>query len=154
MLRREWPLFAASVAGQVLPPYEVLPVMTPTHFATALRAHVHGLYCMEAAAELLVAQSWLHRTDFTSEFMSLTRSLVDDQPLAVVDWASAITALDTGDLPCSRGEQRMLRMTASIADGIPVDLRDSLTGLDEHNTQLLLRAVLHTSGRHPSTPVP
>jgi hypothetical protein len=109
---------------------------------------------MEAAAELLVAQSWLHRTDFTSEFISLTRSLVDDQPIAVVDWASAITALDTGDLPCSGGEQRMLRMTASIADGIPVDLRDSLTGIDEHNTQLLLRAVLHTSGRRPSPPVP
>ena len=29
----------------------------------------------------------------------------------------------------------MLRMTASIADGIPVDLRDT-TGIDDHNIQL------------------
>jgi hypothetical protein len=48
----------------------------------------------------------------------------------------------------------MLRMTASIADGIPVDLRDSLTGIDDHNIQLLLRAVLHTSGQRQSQKPP
>jgi hypothetical protein len=29
--------------------------MTPTHLATALRAHAQGVYCLEAAAELLRA---------------------------------------------------------------------------------------------------
>lgn len=123
--------------------------MTPTRLATALRAYAQGLYCLEAAAELLIAQSWLHRPDFTSEFIT-TSSLVDGHAMAVVDWPSAITALNTGDLLCSGGEQRMLRMTASIADGILVDLRDSLTGIDDHNIQLLLRAVLHASGQRPS----
>ena len=66
-----------------------------------------------------------------------------------VNWAAAITALDAGELPSSGGEQRMLRITASIGGGIPVDLQDSLTGIDEHNVQLILRAVLHKSGRRP-----
>lgn len=123
--------------------------MTPTQLTTALRAHAQGVYCLEAAAELLIAQPWLRRTDFTS-FITAVPSFPDDRPIAVVDWPSAITALNTGDLLGSGGEQRMLRMTASIADGIPVDLRDSLTGIDDHNIQLLLRAVLHASGKRHS----
>ena len=45
-------------------------------------------------------------------------------------------------LSCSGSEQRMLRLIASIADGIPVDLQDTLTSIDDHNIQLLLQAVL------------
>jgi hypothetical protein len=128
--------------------------MTPTQLTTALRAHAQGLYCLEAATELLIAQSWLHRTDFTNEFISVKPGLLDGRPMAVVDWPSAITTLNTGDLPSSGGEQRMLRITASLADGIPVNLRDSLTGLDDHNIKLLLKAVLHASGQplSPQTP--
>jgi hypothetical protein len=96
--------------------------MTPPRLATALRAHAQGHYCLEAAAELLIAQSWLHRTDFSGKFLHIRPGLLDGQAFAIVDWAVAITALDAGDLPCSGGEQRMLRMTASIGDGIPVDL--------------------------------
>jgi hypothetical protein len=122
--------------------------MTPTDLATALRAHAQGLHYLEAAAELIVAQSWLHRADFSGKFINITPGLLDGQAIAIVNWAAAI-ALDAGELPCSGGEQRMLRITASIGDGIPVNLQDSLTGLDEHNIELLLRAVLHTSGRRP-----
>jgi hypothetical protein len=121
--------------------------MTPTHLATALRAHAQGFYCLEAAAELLIAQSWLQRADFSGKYLNVMPGLLDGQPLAAVNWAAAIVALDAGELPCSGGEQRMLRITASIGGGIPVDLEDSLTGIDEHNVQLLLRAVLHASGR-------
>jgi hypothetical protein len=48
----------------------------------------------------------------------------------------------------------MLKITASLADGIPVDLRDTLTGLDDRNVQLLITAVLHASGqcRSPRRP--
>jgi hypothetical protein len=113
-----------------------------------------GLYCLEAAAELLIAQPWLHRTGFTGKFVSVNRRLVDERATAAVDWAAAISALDTGDLPCSGGEQRMLRVTASLADGLPVDLRDALTGIDDHNVQLLLKAVLHASGQRPSPQTP
>jgi hypothetical protein len=124
--------------------------MTPTHLATALRAHAQGVYCLEAAAELLIAQRWLQRADFSGKYLSITPGLLDGQPLATVNWAAAITALDAGELPCSGGEQRMLRITAGIGDGIPVDLQDTLTGIDEHKVQLLLRAVLHASGQRPS----
>ena len=40
----------------------------------------------------------------------------------------------------------MFRITASLADGIPVDLRDTLTGLDDSNIQLLVKAVLWACG--------
>jgi hypothetical protein len=71
--------------------------------------------------------------------------------MADIDWPAAITALDTGDLPCSGGEQRMLRLAASVASGIPVHLRDALTGLDNRNINLVITAVLHASGERPQT---
>jgi hypothetical protein len=114
--------------------------------ATALRTHTRGVYCLEAAAELLTAQCWLQRPDFIGKSLSITPSLPGGQPSATVNWAAAITALDAGELPCSGGEQRMVRITASIGGGVPVDLQDSLTGIDKHNVQLFLRAVLHDPG--------
>jgi hypothetical protein len=50
-------------------------------------------------------------------------------------------------LSCSEGEQRMLKMTASLADGIPVELRDTLAGLDDRNIQPLLTAICRASGK-------
>ncbi len=122
---------------------------SPARLATALRAHAQGLYCTEAAAELLIAGSWLHRADFTSQFIHLGCGLAGGPEMATVDWPAAITALGAS-LPCSGGEQRMLRITASLADGIPVDLQDTLTGLDDRNVQLLITVVLHASGQHPA----
>ena len=69
--------------------------------------------------------------------------------MTVIDWPAAVAALGSG-LACSGGEQRMLKITASLADGIPVDLRDTLTGLDDRNVQLLITAVLHASGQSRS----
>lgn len=112
----------------------------PARLATALRAHAQGLCCLEAAAELLISQSWLHRADFTSQFVRVQRGLADGPEMAALG----------ASLPCSGGEQRMLRITASLADGIPVDLRDTLTGIDDRNVQLLITAVLHASGQRPS----
>jgi hypothetical protein len=40
----------------------------------------------------------------------------------------------------------MLRIAASLADGIPVDLRDALSGLDSTNISLVAAAVLHANG--------
>ena len=114
--------------------------------AAGLRAHAQGLCCLQAAAELLIAQTWLHRDDFTSRFITVHPGIGSGQPAAVIDWPAAIAALGSS-LPCSRGEQRMLKITASLADGIPVDLRDTLTGLDDSNVQLLITALLHASGQ-------
>jgi hypothetical protein len=41
----------------------------------------------------------------------------------------------------------MLRLAASLADQAHVSLGEAITGIDEHNVGLLVRAVLHTSGR-------
>lgn len=115
--------------------------------AQPLRAHARGLYAAEAAVELLINHAtWLRRATFTNRFL---RPAQGDPSMAYIDWADAITALDAGQLPCSGGEGRILRLAASIADGTPVDLGDALTGLDQRNINLLVRAVLHANGRRP-----
>jgi hypothetical protein len=42
-----------------------------------------------------------------------------------------------------------LRLAASIADGIPVDLNDALTGLDQTRISLIVTAVRHANGQRP-----
>jgi hypothetical protein len=119
---------------------------SPAVLAAGLRAHAQGLYCLEAATELLITQPWLHRDDFTSRFITVHPGIGSMQPVAVIDWPAVIAALGSS-LPCSGGEQRMLKITASLADGIPVDLQDTLTGLDDSNIQLLITAIWRTSGK-------
>jgi hypothetical protein len=101
---------------------------SPATFKAGLRAHGQGLCCLEAAAELLIAQSWLHRDDFTSRFITVHPGIGSRQPVAVIDWPDVIAALQSG-LPCSGSERRMLKITASLADGIPVDLRELVTAI-------------------------
>jgi hypothetical protein len=43
-------------------------------------------------------------------------------------------------------ERRLLLVTASLAAGIPVDLRDAAAGLDGRSARLAADAVLHASG--------
>jgi hypothetical protein len=125
---------------------------SPAVLAAGLRAHAQGLYCLEAAAELLIAKSWLHRDDFTSRFTTLHPGIGigigSGQQVAVIDWLAVIAALGSS-LACSGSEQRLLKITASLADGIPVDLQDTLTGLDDDNIAKLVSAILHASGRRP-----
>jgi hypothetical protein len=121
-------------------------VTMPDSIATALRNHAEGSCCLAAAAELLIAQAWLQRADFTSRFITVHRSPGSGKPMAVINWPAVVTAPGTS-LPCSGGEQRMLKITASLADGIPVDLRDTITGLDDRNVQFLITAILRASGK-------
>jgi len=123
---------------------------SPAALAAGLRAHAQGLYCLEAAAELLIGKPWLRRDDFTSRFVTVHPGTGGGQQVVMVNWPAVIAALGSS-LPCSRGEQRMLRITASLADGIPVDLADAVTGLDDENTARLVTAILHASGRRPGT---
>jgi hypothetical protein len=122
----------------------------------ALRGCAAGIYPTEAGVGLLIGNdTWLHRGDFTGPFVHTGVSLADGiTALAEVDWAAAIAALDAGDLPCSGGEQRMLRLAASIAGGTPVSLRDTLSGIDHRNIQLVITAVLHASGQRPPAGTP
>ena len=115
--------------------------------STALRAHSQGVYSLEAAAELLIEhRTWLRRDDFAAVFVGTGRGLLTDADLAQVNWQAAVTALNAGGLPCSGGEGRVLRLAASLADGIPVDLRDAITGIDSDNITLMSKAILHASG--------
>jgi hypothetical protein len=101
-----------------------------------------GMHCLEDAAELLIAQPWLHRDDFTSRFITVHPG--SGSPVAVIDWPAVITALGSSP-PCSGGERRMLKLTASI----PADLRDTLISLDDANLQRLITAIRYASGKRP-----
>jgi hypothetical protein len=76
------------------------------------------------------------------------REVFSGREMAAVDFAAAAGALEAGELPCSGGEGRILRIAASIAEGVPVDLREAACGLDEGNAVLAAVAVLHAAG-HP-----
>ncbi len=122
--------------------------MTASSLPAALRAGADGLYAIEAATGLVIANaSWLARDDFV-RFIHVGTSITDPRTeLASIDWEAAITALDAGGLPSSGGERRMLRLAASPAIDVPVSLGDAVTGIDGRNVGLLVKAVLHASGR-------
>lgn len=90
-------------------------------------------------------QRWLHRPDFVDFFVETVWG-VWGQPMAWVDWGAAVTALETGRLSCSNSEAGVLRVAASIAEGVPVDLGDVVGGLDRRNLVLVATALLHAGG--------
>ena len=69
--------------------------------------------------------------------------------MAAVCWPDAVAALDRGQLPGSSSENKILRLAASLAEGIPVDLQNAITGLDDTNLQHLITAIRHAAGRPP-----
>ncbi len=72
--------------------------------------------------------------------------MADGAVMAAIDWEGAVAALEAGRLPCSGGDGRMLRLAASMAGGVAVDLGSALPGLDERNITLVADAVLHAAG--------
>lgn len=122
--------------------------MTTTTLITALTACAAGIYPLEAGVALLIAEgTFLRRGDFTTRFIEHGTS--GGTPMAAIDWDAAITALHAGELPCSAGERRILAAAASLAAGIPADLRDTATGLDTRNVRLLITGVAHAAGQRP-----
>jgi hypothetical protein len=106
-----------------------------------------GLLCTEAAVELLIGHgSWLYREDFLEIAVEFGRGIADGAVMAAVDWEAVVAALEAGGLPCSGGEGRILRLAASIAGGVAVDLGSALSGLDEGNVAGVACAVLHAAG--------
>jgi hypothetical protein len=115
--------------------------MTAPSLPAELRAGAEGLYALEAAAGLIIAHgTWLDRDDFTC-------FIHHDAAIAAIDWEAAVATLENGGLPASGGERRMLRLAASLADQAPVSLGEAITGIDNHNVGLLVRAVFHASGQ-------
>jgi hypothetical protein len=106
-----------------------------------------GLFSAEAAVELLIGhRSWLFRGDFLEIAVESGREVFSGPQMAAVGFVAAAGAVETGVLPCSGGEGRVLRIAASIAGGVPVDLREAVTGLDERNAVLAAAAVLDAAG--------
>ena len=119
--------------------------MTPRGSAAGVGGR--RLFSTEAAVELLIRhRSWLHREDFLDIALESGRGITSGAVMAAVDFGAAVGALEAGVLPCSGGEGRVLRIAASLGEGVPVDLREAVTGLDENNAVLAAAAVLHAAG--------
>ena len=105
------------------------------------------MFCAEASAELLIGHGrWMMRDDFVTRFVEVVPGLACEDVMALVDWEAALAAVDAGRLVCSMSEAQMLRIAASLAAGVLVDLRAVLTGLDESNVALVVAAVRHAGG--------
>ena len=115
--------------------------MTAPSLQAELHADADGLCTLESATGLIIAHgTWLTREDFTCFIEHGTRT-------AAIDWEAAVARLEEGGLPSSGGERRMLALAASLAGQAPVTLGDAITGIDDRNTGLLVKAVLHASGQ-------
>lgn len=146
---------AARPPAPPAPPATTTPAAKEPQLSEPLRTWARGIYPDEAAVELLIEHAaFLNRSDFIDRFVVPMPNHADNQPMASIDWSAAITTLDTGDLPCSRSEERVLRLAASLGNGRPVNLREATTDLDTHNTALLSQAILHATGHRPPPQTP
>jgi hypothetical protein len=106
----------------------------------------------EAVVELLIGHRWwLVREDF-GVYVEFCRGF-HGESMAAIDWSAVWAALENGHLPCLSGERQVLRVAASIAEGVPIDLRDVVTSLDAVNAVLVARAVLAAGGQHEAAGV-
>jgi len=97
------------------------------------------MYTIEAATELLIRTGWI-RPDvpwLELDPRDAERPWIDFE--AIPDDIGAY----------SGGEQRVLRLAASIAsDDVMVNLSDAVSGLDRHVLDLVLAALAHAGGSH------
>lgn len=114
--------------------------------AEAIRAWAKGWLPTEAAAELLIAhRGWLEREDFLQVAVEAGWEPFRDREVAAIDFAAAASAVQ-GMLPCSDGERQVVLVAASIAGGIPVDLREAALCMDAANAARAAQAVCHAAG--------
>ena len=114
--------------------------------ADAIRAWARGWLPAEAAAELLIShQAWLLREDFLQVAVEVSWEPFRGREVAAVDFAAAADAVQ-GMLPCSDGERQVLLVAASIAEGIPVDLREAALCMDAASAARAAQAVCHAAG--------
>ena len=115
----------------------------------ALRAHAAGLHPEEAGTELLIGHGGILPRDDFAGFVHTGTSISDGTTLmAWIDWDAALSALHHGQIPLCGGEQRILQLAASLAEGLPISLRDTIPGLDNQNLKLLITAIRQAAGQH------
>lgn len=109
----------------------------------AIRAWARGIYPSEAGVELLIRQG---RAIYEgAPWLTALESLGADRPPMV--------AIDVDQLlaECgvwSGGEQRIVRIAASLLGGPEVDLSTAVSGLDREHQVLVLAAIAHAGGSH------
>jgi hypothetical protein len=101
----------------------------------------------EAAAELLIShRAWLLREDFLRVAVGIGWEPFRGREVAAVDFAAAADAVQ-GALACSDSERQVLLVAASIAEGVPVDLREATLCMDAASAARVAQAVCHAAGR-------
>jgi hypothetical protein len=114
--------------------------------AALLEDTAAGMLADTAAAGLIIAHGhFLHDPAFR-RIIAAGASVTDGQPFAVIRWNAALWALEHGRLPCSGSERAVLLIAASLAEGIPVSLRDCLGSLDRRNITLVTDAITAANG--------
>ena len=118
-----------------------------SQLSAALRATAAGIHPDEAGTGLIISHgAFLQRSDFTRH-VETAGCITDGTPMAWIDWDAVSAALDSGHLPSSGGEQRIVRVAASLAAGHPVSLRDAIPGLDQRSLHLVATAIRHAAGQ-------
>ena len=124
------------------------PVL-PADLAALLTAGADGACADMAAVQLLTGHHyWLTRADFTTALITTGPSPLSGRHLGHVRWKAAARALAAGQLPCTGSEAAILQIAAGLAAGLPVRLRDAITGLDCKNLTAVTDAIM-TAGGHP-----
>ena len=114
--------------------------------AALLRGTAAGMLPDTAAANLITRHGhFLHDRSFR-RIIAAGASVTDGQPFAVIHWNAALYALEHGHLPCSTSERAVLLIAASLAEGIPVSLRENLGSLDRRNITLVTDAITAANG--------
>ena len=129
---------------------EALP---SAHLACLLYDAAEGI-CADIAAVMLIDRHghFLHDPAFR-RIIAAGSPVTTGQPLAVIRWTAAITALETGQLACCSSEQAILRIAASLADPhITVNLRENLGNLDARNIALVTDAITAANGGRAAAP--
>ncbi|HEY5989449.1 MAG TPA: hypothetical protein VIV12_24180 [Streptosporangiaceae bacterium] len=121
----------------------------PAELAALLADGADGALADMAAIQLLTSHHyWLTRADFTTAFIATGHSPLSGRPLGHIRWRAAARALAAGRLPCTGSETAILQIAASLAAGLPVRLRDAVTGLDHANLTAVAGAIMTAGGHH------
>ena len=121
----------------------------PAELAALLAAGADGALADMAAIQLLTSHHyWLTRADFTTPFIAVAPSPLSGRRLGHVRWRAAARALAAGSLPGTGSETAILQIAASLAAGLPVRLRDTVTGLDHANLTAVADAIMTAGGHH------
>jgi hypothetical protein len=121
----------------VTPTTETTPVDQPLSRADKLLNQAAGCRPAEAAVIILIQA-------ISGRLLDAVTLLGENHTMAEIDWPA--TRETTGYL--SGGERRFLALADSLASGHPVDLADTVTGLDDWNARVVVDAIAHAAGVH------